>query len=72
MPDDYQGWGVIRTRAYVQLLEITSNKSGLKTISGPDLEGYVTKLKQASKWSLEYCQHLTLLHARSVDVGEAA
>lgn len=70
MPAAYADWGVVRTRAYIQLLEIIQSKAGNVTMKPDVLEGYLAELGRASSWSLDYCQHLSMLHARAVDIAE--
>lgn len=72
MPADFAEWGVVRTRGYVQLLEIIQAKAGNVTMKPDVLEGYLAELGRASTWSLAYCQHLSMLHARAVDIGAPA
>lgn len=72
MPSDFTEWGVVRTRAYIQLVEIITSKAENKTMNPDRLESYLEELKRASQWSLDYCQHLSLLHARAANIGEAA
>lgn len=69
MPASYAEWGVVRTRAYVQLLEIIQSKAGNVTMTADRLEGYLSELDRASTWSLPYCQHLSMLHARAADLS---
>lgn len=69
MPADYPEWGVVRTRAYIQLLEIIQSKAENVTMKPDVLEGYLSELSRASTWTLDYCQHLSMLHARAVDIG---
>lgn len=68
MPAAYADWGVVRTRAYIQLLEIIQGKAGNVTMKPDVLEGYLAELGRASTWDLDYCQHLSMLHARAVDI----
>lgn len=70
MPPEYQQWGVVRTRAYVRLLEIVKAKAQNKTAKPEQLEGYLAALAGASEWTLDYCQHIAALHARAVDISE--
>lgn len=70
MPADYQHWGVVRTRAYMQLREITLSKVDNTTVKPAALEKYLAELRNASNWTLEYCQHLTMLHSRAADISE--
>lgn len=69
MPVDYPEWGVVRTRAYIQLLEIIQAKAWNITMKPHTLEGYLTELGRASTWTLDYCQHLSMLHGRAVDIS---
>lgn len=69
MPAAYADWGVVRTRAYIQLLEIIQSKAGNVTMKPETLEGYLAELDRASEWTLDYCQHLSMLHARAVDIA---
>jgi hypothetical protein len=68
MPADYPGWGVVRTRAYVQLLEIIQSKAGNVTMKPATLEQWLEELSRASTWTLPYCQHLSMLHSRAADI----
>lgn len=70
MPAEYQEWGVIRTRAYMQLREITLAKVDNVTLKPPVIEKLLQELRNANNWTLDYCQHLTMLHARAADIGE--
>lgn len=70
MPTEYQEWGVIRTRAYMQLREITLAKVDNVTLKPATLEKLLQELQNANNWTLDYCQHLTMLHARAADIGE--
>jgi len=72
MPAEYQDWGVIRVRAYMQLREIVLNKIDNTTIKADAMERYLSELRNASNWTLDYCQHLTMLHARTADIGVPA
>ncbi|KPU94720.1 hypothetical protein APR50_10590 [Variovorax paradoxus] len=72
MPADYPDWGVVRTRAYIQLLEIIQSKAENVTMKPDVLEGYLAELDRASVWTLDYCQHLSMLHARAVDISAPA
>ena len=72
MPADFQDWGVVRTRAYMQLREIALSKMDNVTIKPDALENYLAELRNASNWTLDYCQHLTMLHARAADIGAPA
>lgn len=69
MPAEHQDWGVIRTRAYVKLLEIATSKVDNVTVKPAALEGYLRELRRASAWTLEYCQHLANLHSRAADIS---
>lgn len=69
MPADYPEWGVVRTRAYIQLLEIIQAKAWNVTMKPHILEGYLDELGRASTWTLDYCQHLSMLHGRAVDIS---
>jgi hypothetical protein len=69
MPADYPDWGVVRTRAYIQLLEIIQAKAWNVTMKPHILEGYLDELGRASTWTLDYCQHLSMLHGRAVDIS---
>lgn len=69
MPADYPEWGVVRTRAYIQLLEIIQAKAWNVTMKPHILEGYLAELDRASTWTLDYCQHLSMLHGRAVDIS---
>lgn len=69
MPADYQNWGVTRIRAFVNLIGIVQGKAQNATINPDALEGYLRIVDRASQWSLPYCQHLSELHSRSVDVS---
>lgn len=68
MPADYQEWGVIRTRGYMQLREIALGKLENTTISPDTLENYIHTLRNASTWTLDYCQHLALLHSCAANI----
>lgn len=70
MPPDYASWGVVRTRAYVSLMEIVQAKAHNVTMTASRLEGLIGQLRRASEWTLGYCQHLTTLHARAADITE--
>lgn len=70
MPSEYSEWGVVRTRAYMQLREITLAKVDNVTLKPATLEKLLQELQNANNWTLDYCQHLTMLHARAADIGE--
>lgn len=70
MPAEYQEWGVVRTRAYMQLREITLAKVDNVTLKPDALEKLLAELRNANNWTLDYCQHLTMLHARAADISE--
>lgn len=70
MPVEYQEWGVVRTRAYMQLREITLAKVDNVTLKPLVIEKLLQELQNANNWTLDYCQHLTMLHARAADIGE--
>ena len=72
MPADFPEWGVVRTRAYIQMLEIIQSKAENVTMKPDVLEGYLAELGRASTWSLAYCQHLSMLHSRAVDISAPA
>ena len=72
MPDSYGEWGVTRTQAYVQLLEIITSKAENTTMTPERLEGYLATLDNVANWTLDYCQHLSMLHARAADIGTPA
>lgn len=72
MPTEYREWGVVRTRAYMQLLEITLAKVGNVTLKPATLEKLLQELQDANNWTLDYCQHLTMLHARAADISQPA
>lgn len=72
MPADYPDWGITRTRGYMQLREIVLAKVENTTIKPDALEKYLAELRNVSNWTLDYCQHLSMLHSRAAEIGEPA
>lgn len=57
-PPDFQQWGIVRTRAFMNMAEILFYRSGLLTITADQLEAYTRHLRSVSAMPLEQCQEL--------------
>jgi len=70
MPPEFQDWGVMRTRAYAQLLGIIGSKIDNKTLTASAMESLLDTAAKASTWTLQFCQHIASLHANAATLGE--
>lgn len=71
LPTEFSAWGVVRTRAFMNMSEILFYRAGLKTVTAELLEQYTRELHSVSTASLERCQELGAMNVRQL-IGEPA
>lgn len=64
IPPELQALGVVRTRAFMNMVEILFYRAGLKTIKADALEAYTAHLRRVSTMPVDQCQELSGLNVR--------
>lgn len=65
MHSEFQSWGVVRTRAFMNLVEIVRYRSTLKHVKEEGLSGAINLLRAIPTMPLERCQELSDVGIRS-------
>lgn len=63
MPDEFQAWGAVRTRAYMKLIEILQYRSTLITIKAVHLQTALAKLDAISSLDIDECHAISMMNA---------
>lgn len=65
IPPEFQQWGIVRTRAFMNMVEILNYRAGLVTIKAAELEAYTRHLRSVSTMPLDQCQELSEIHVHA-------
>lgn len=52
MPAEFGEWGVIRTRAYVKMMEILAYRAELSTITSREMRAYIRKTQEMAAFAI--------------------
>lgn len=64
VPKEIATWGAVRSRAYLQMVEVLDYRASLKAVTAEELEAYTRHLRDVATMQLEDCQQLASANIR--------